>query len=87
MNGMMEQMMDGMWTWMMIGWGLGALVLLAIVAAGVYLGVRAARGLGDRDALGPEDAARGLLDRRLAAGEIGTEEYYERESALRGART
>lgn len=80
-------MMGGMWSWMVIGWGLGALVLLAIVAAGVYLGVRAARGRSDRDALEPEGSARGLLDRRLAAGEIGTEEYYERESALRGARS
>ena len=79
--------MDGMWTWMMVGWGLGALVLLAIVATGVYLGVRAARGPSDRAMPEPADSARGLLDRRLAAGEIGTEEYYERESALRGARS
>lgn len=79
--------MDGMWGWMMLGWGLGALVLLAIVAAGVYLGVRAARGRSDRAVIDRDDSARGLLDRRLAAGEIGTEEYYERESALRGARS
>jgi len=30
-------------------------------------------------------AARDLLERRLAAGEIDVEEYYERESALRNA--
>ena len=29
--------------------------------------------------------ARALLNRRLAAGEIDVEEYYERESALRQA--
>ena len=37
----------------------------------------------------PEDpnttSARALLERRLAAGEIDVEEYYERESALRSA--
>jgi uncharacterized membrane protein len=55
------------------------LALFALIAAAVYVGVRLARG--GRS----EDSARAVLDRRFASGEIGAEEYYERESALRSA--
>ncbi len=58
---------------------LSALALFALIAAAVYVGVRLARGTGSGD------SARALLDRRFASGEIGSEEYYERESALRSA--
>ncbi len=56
---------------------LGLLVLLALIAAAVSVGVRLARSGGSGD------SARAMLDRRFALGEIGAEEYYERESALR----
>ena len=56
---------------------LGMLVLLALIAAAVYVGVRLARGAGSGD------SARAMLDRRFASGEIDAEDYYERESALR----
>lgn len=58
---------------------LSMLALFALIAAAVYVGVRLARG--GRS----EDSARAVLDRRFASGEIGAEEYYERESALRSA--
>lgn len=56
-----------------------AVIVAGGLVAGVYLGVRAFRS--QRSAV--DDSPRGLLDRRLAAGEISPEEYYERESALR----
>lgn len=61
------------------------MVLVALVVVGglvtaVYFGVRALRPPGDHQV---EGSARALLDRRLAAGEISAEEYYEREAALR----
>ena len=54
--------------------GLGGLLLLVtvVLVAGRFIGARG-------DGL---DRARYLLHRRLASGEIDTEEYYERESAL-----
>lgn len=58
-----------------------ALVVLALVVAAVYLGVRLAR------RPGADASARAMLDRRFAAGELGAEEYYERESALRSTAT
>jgi uncharacterized membrane protein len=58
--------------------GLGGLLLFALLA---WLGVLLVRG-GGGDGLG---RARSLLHRRLAAGEIDVEEYYERESVLRQA--
>jgi len=58
-----------------------ALVVLALVAAAVYLGMRLAR------RRGTNASARAILDRRFAAGELGAEEYYERESALRSTAT
>jgi uncharacterized membrane protein len=58
---------------------LGTVVLFALIAAAVYAGVRLARGGGSGD------SARAVLDRRFASGEIGAEDYYERESALRSA--
>ncbi|HEV2074922.1 MAG TPA: hypothetical protein VGR10_01645 [Thermoleophilaceae bacterium] len=59
-----------------------ALIAVAGLLAVVYVGGRALRPSRDRQI---EDSARALLDRRLAAGEISSEEYYERESALRSA--
>jgi uncharacterized membrane protein len=62
------------------GMVLCALALPALLLAAVYVGFRA---LGPRRQ--PENSARAVLDRRLATGEIDTEEYYERESVLRSA--
>lgn len=73
----------GMGLWMLFG----ILILLALIAGAVYLGVRAA-GSSRRGELGGSetgDSARAVLDRRFAAGEISSEEYYERESALRSS--
>lgn len=57
-----------------------SLVLPLLLAGGAWLALRA------RKSQAPDDgSARALLDRRLAAGEIAIEEYYERESALRSA--
>jgi uncharacterized membrane protein len=57
--------------------GLGLPLLLL---AGGWMILRGTRG--DRP---DAPSARALLERRLAAGEIDVEEYYERESALRSA--
>ncbi len=54
----------------------GTLLLFALVAAAVVVGVRFTR------SVSAGDSARAMLDRRYASGEIGTEDYYERESAL-----
>ncbi len=62
--------------WMLVG----LLVLLAVVGGVTYLAVRSGR-----PHLPAGDDARTLLDRRLAAGEITPEEYFERESALRSS--
>lgn len=75
-------MMHDMMGWMGLAGLIALLALLALVAAAVYLGVRAARSNPRRAPL-EADSARALLDRRLAAGEIGPEDYYEREAVLR----
>ena len=67
-------MMGFMSLWALVG----LLVLLALVGGVAYLAVRSGR-----PHLPPVDDARTLLNRRLAAGEITPEEYFERESALR----
>ena len=74
---MMMHMMDAMGLMML----LAVLVFALIIGLAVYAGVRTglAGGRPDRDA--PD--ARELLQRRLAAGEISAEEYYEREAVLR----
>lgn len=70
-------MMGGMMGGMVIAVLAGLVLLLALIAAGVYAGIRLARpGLA-------KDPGRALLDRRLAAGEIDVEEYYEREAVIR----
>ncbi len=70
-------MMDGMMSWMVVSGLVGLLLLLALIAAGVYLGIRLARpGL-------KQDSGRALLDRRLAAGEIDVEDYHERDAVFR----
>jgi uncharacterized membrane protein len=58
-----------------------ALPLLVGLVAVAYFGLRGRRPAGGRGLGG----ARELLERRLAGGEIGVEEFYERESALRSA--
>lgn len=73
--------------WMALAMGAGVLVLVLALGLVAYACVRAARSPGPGpDALdaGPGSSAE-LLDRRLAAGEIDAEEYYEREAALRNA--
>ncbi len=77
MMGGMDEMMAGMG----VMWLIGAALLVVLVAAGVYIGMRATRPGLDRG----EGSARALLERRFAAGEIDAEEYYERESVLRGS--
>ncbi len=65
--------MGGMMLWM----ALGTLLLLALLAGAIYLGIRTGlRG-------GPRDDPMAVLDRRFAAGEIDADEYHERASALR----
>ncbi len=59
-----------------------ALIVVGGLIAAVYLGVGALR---SRERSPVEDSPRALLDRRLATGEISSEEYFERESALRSA--
>ncbi|MGI8597141.1 MAG: SHOCT domain-containing protein [Thermoleophilaceae bacterium] len=73
----------GMGLWMLFG----ILILLALIAGAVYLGVRAAGSSRPGELGGSEagESARAVLDRRFAAGEISSEEYYERESALRSS--
>jgi uncharacterized membrane protein len=57
--------------------------VLAGVAAAVFVGVRAVRG----PQLRQREDVRELLERRLASGEISSDEFYELDSALRsGAR-
>lgn len=73
---MMDMDMSWMGPWMMVG----LLVLIVLVGSVGFLAVRAARG--GRMTL---DSPRELLERRLAAGELDTDEYYERESALRSS--
>lgn len=63
--------------------GMGALMLIAllvvavVIGVAVYLAVRAGLRGARRD-----DDAQAVLQRRLSAGEITPEEYYERESVL-----
>ena len=59
-----------------------ALALPLVLLGAVYLAFRA---LGSSGRLARSADGRALLERRLAAGEIDVEEYYERESALRSA--
>jgi len=66
-------MMGEMTLWMLVG----LLLVALVIAAAVYLAVRAAG-----DGGGREGGPRATLRRRLASGEISTEEYREREAAL-----
>lgn len=68
-------MMGGMGAMMLIG----LLVLAIVIGLAVYLAVRAAQATGSQS----EPTAREVLQQRLARGEITSDEYYERESALR----
>lgn len=72
----MMDMMAGMGALMLISF----LVVVAVIGVVVYFAVRAGVRSGDRD---PD--AREVLRRKLAAGEITPEEYYERESVLANA--
>jgi len=55
------------------------LLVLVVITVGVYLAVRALRS----PASPRHESAGELLDRRFAAGEIDTDEYYERRAGLR----
>ncbi len=70
----MMDMMGGMGVMMLIG----LLLLSILIGVAVYLGVRATQTHGSG-----EPTARETLQQHLARGEITSEEYYERESALR----
>lgn len=59
-----------------------AIIVIGGLVAAVYLGVRAVRAPAAGEV---EEPAQAVLYRRLAQGEISSEEYYERESALRSA--
>jgi uncharacterized membrane protein len=64
---------------MMIVMAACSLVLILLLGALVYLAVRGLTP--DRDSA--NTSARAILDRRLAAGELSPEEYFELDSALR----
>lgn len=68
-------MMESMGIFML----LGLLIVAAALAGAVFLGVRF--GLGGTRRRGED--AHAILERRLAAGEISSDEYHERASALR----
>lgn len=58
---------------------LGLLIVVAALAGAVFLGVRF--GLGGTSRRGED--AHAILERRLAAGEISSEDYHDRAAALR----
>lgn len=68
-----------MMEWMTLAFLVVAVVLAVLLAAAIYVGVRA--GLGWRR----DDHPRQTLNRRFAAGEIDDDEYHERLAALRSA--
>ena len=70
----MMDMMSGMGLMMLIG----VMLLAIVIAAAVYLGVRATQPRQPR-----ELTARERLQHRLANGEITPDEYYERAAVLR----
>lgn len=70
-----------MMEWMGLGFLILAVILAGLLAAAIYVGVRAGVGWGRRGDDGPKD----VLDRRFAAGEIDADEYHERLAALRSA--
>ena len=74
--------MGWMWLfWLLLVLGVGVLVVVAVraVGGGIARPTQDRRGAGGR----PEhDRARELLDERYARGDITTEEYRERRSAL-----
>lgn len=75
--------MENMSSWLPLLAMLACAAPLVIgLSAAVYLAGRARRVPRAGD---DRSAARGLLDHRLATGEISPEEYFERESALRSA--
>lgn len=67
---------------MAIAMVVGVLIVVAGIVAALYLGARALRSSGTSGEL---ESGRVLLDRRLAMGEIDSDDYYEREAALRSA--
>ena len=68
--------MGAMGLMMLIGVLIGAL----IIGVAIHLAIRGALHRGDRSAEPLE-----ILQRRLAAGELTADDYFERESALRQA--
>lgn len=70
--------MSGMGLMMLIG----VLLVALIIGVAIYLAVRGALHRGDPDAEPLE-----ILQRRLAAGELTADDYFERESALRNSQS
>lgn len=69
------------WLW---AWGFGALVIIGLVILAVVL-IRVFSGPRQSTPLTPQEAAESpqqILDARYARGELTTEEYRERLSAL-----
>jgi hypothetical protein len=64
-----------MWL-MVLGMGLSALAVVGLLVAATTVGLRALR---ERR----QDEPLRQLQRRLAGGEIGPDEFFERESAIR----
>lgn len=64
--------------WLVVGALFCALGMPLFVGAAIWLGSRL-RGSGQTD----QHSVRTLLNRRLVAGEISAEQYYELDSALR----
>jgi len=68
-----------MMEWMTVAFLGVALVLAGLLAAAIYVGVRAGMGWRRQG----HDDARKTLDRRFVAGDIDGDEYHERLAALR----
>lgn len=79
MNGWDSGMGAGGWVLMIIAWA--ALIGVIVWAIARLIPGRASTGAGEQ----ARESAVEILDRRLAAGEIDTEEYARRREALTGS--
>ncbi|MFV0138075.1 hypothetical protein ACLGIH_33790 [Streptomyces sp. HMX87] len=79
----MCDMMGMMGPWMMILWGVVAVMVLGLGVAGAVWGVRALTNSPSRSEFpSRHDHAQEELRRQYAAGEIGREEYLQRKIDL-----